>query len=71
MSYVEQPVGAGFSYSNDPHHYSTGDDRVASDAYEFIILHFSNDSPNDDQIPFMSHVNPMVGIICHNASLPL
>jgi len=41
MLYVEQPVSVGFSYLNDPHHdYSTGDDRVASDAYEFILQFF-------------------------------
>lgn len=36
MLYVEQPAGVGFSYSDDPDDYTTGDAQAASDNYVLI-----------------------------------
>jgi carboxypeptidase C (cathepsin A) len=36
MLYVEQPVGVGFSYSDDIGDYKTGDEVTANDNYNFI-----------------------------------
>jgi cathepsin A (carboxypeptidase C) len=41
MLYMEQPAGVGFSYSEKNSDYSTGDSKVASDAFEFIVQFFN------------------------------
>lgn len=40
MLFVEQPAGVGFSYSNDPTDYITGDEQAALDQYEIILAFF-------------------------------
>jgi carboxypeptidase C (cathepsin A) len=34
--FVDQPVGTGFSYADNPDDYVTGEDQVAEDMYEFL-----------------------------------
>jgi len=38
MLYIETPAGVGFSYSNTPSDYHTGDAQTASDNYKAILL---------------------------------
>eukprot|EP01084_Bolivina_argentea_P305392 527572_1 len=37
MLYIEQPVGTGFSFSNDPNDYYVGDEEAAADMYSMIL----------------------------------
>ena len=43
MLFIEQPVGVGFSYSNDSADYNTGDAQAAEDMYNFILEFFKQD----------------------------
>ena len=38
MIFIEQPIGVGFSYSDDPDDYISGDDKAAEDMYNMILL---------------------------------
>jgi len=40
MLYVEQPAGVGFSYSNNPEDYNTGDRQAVIDQYGLILAFF-------------------------------
>ena len=40
MLFIEQPVGVGFSYSNDSNDYTIGDAQAAQDMYNFILQFF-------------------------------
>jgi len=34
--FIESPIGVGFSHTNDPNQYRTGDDKTANDVYTFL-----------------------------------
>lgn len=40
LLFVESPAGVGFSYSNNPADYTTGDVRTANDSYAFLLAFF-------------------------------
>ncbi|KAH3763679.1 serine carboxypeptidase [Pelomyxa schiedti] len=40
MIYLEAPAGVGFTYSDDPTDYTTGDDQTALDNYNFLVAWF-------------------------------
>jgi len=40
MVYIEQPVGVGFSYTDDDDEYHTGDKQAAQDNYQVLLKVF-------------------------------
>jgi vitellogenic carboxypeptidase-like protein len=38
--YIDQPVGTGFSFTNDPNRYPTTEAQVAADLYTALQLFF-------------------------------
>lgn len=43
MIFIEQPVGVGYSYSNNTNDYTIGDAQAAEDMYNFILNFFKQD----------------------------
>lgn len=58
MLFIEQPAGVGFSYSDDPSDYNTGDKQSAADNYLLVqefFKRFPNFLPNDFYISAESY----------------